>query len=66
MARDRRTNSPSASNFIHTKNRPVILFVSLRAWYKHPQGLSAHMPRDNKTCLDIMFVFYVLEQSIYV
>ena len=40
MARDRRTNNPSASTFIHIKNRLVILLVNLRSWYKHPHGLS--------------------------
>ena len=42
MARDRRTNNPSASTFIHTKNRSVILLVNLRSWYEHPQRLSVH------------------------
>ena len=42
MARDRRTNNPSTSTFMHTKNRSVILLVNLRSWYEHPQGLSVH------------------------
>ena len=40
MARNRRTNNPSASTFIHIKNRLVILLVNLRSRYKHPHGLS--------------------------
>ena len=31
MARDRRTNNPSAFTFMHTKNRSVILLVNLRS-----------------------------------
>ena len=60
MARDRRTNNPSTSTFMHTKNRPVILLVNLQSWYEHPQGLSVQIPRHKKKktlCLDIMFVF---------
>ena len=40
MARDRRTNNPSASTIIHIKNRLVILLVNLRSWHKHPHGSS--------------------------
>ena len=40
MARNRRTNNPSASTFTHIKNRLVISLVNLRSWHKHPHGLS--------------------------